>query len=561
MSTPLRIQTERIDDIVVLLKTMMQMQLPQLLNDHLPRHWKQQGLDWGWVIVIWLAYIVSQGDHRKVVVREWVEQRRQMLEEVCGIEIRATDFSDDRLSIVLRQLSEEERWLRVEKELNQRTVRIYHLTPEVVRLDATTLSGNHMVNDAGLFQFGHSKDDPSLAQVKLMMASLDPLGMPIATQVVSGEQADDGLYIPAFEQSQISLGKEDLLWVGDCKMGAMATRSYMHHHHQFYLVPLARTGQVPELLAQGIREMQSQAATLHRVTPLRYDGSEGGSLSGYVTQRGVEGQTPEGYPVCWQEHVFLVHSLTHEQQQQQGLEQRLKTAEKKLLKLTPPVGRGRKQITTEAELVQKATAILKAQHVDGLLTYEFVFEPQTKTHQARYQIIQVNRQEAAIEQSQQTFGWRMYVSNTLAGRLSFEEAVLTYRNEWILEHGFHRFKGKSLGAHPVFVKRDDQVKGLLHLLSLGLRLLTLIEYVVHRQLGQTHDSLQGLYPEHPQKSTTRPSTERLLKAFENITLTFIEMDGQLHRHLTPLTPLQEKILQLLGFSPQIYTDLQEKSGY
>jgi len=41
--------TERIDDIVLLLNVMMQMGLPTLLNQHLPRHWKQQGLDWdGW---------------------------------------------------------------------------------------------------------------------------------------------------------------------------------------------------------------------------------------------------------------------------------------------------------------------------------------------------------------------------------------------------------------------------------------------------------------------------------------------------------------------------------
>ena len=99
MSPPINILTERIDDIVLLLHVMMQMELPQLLNEHLPRHWKQQGLDWGWVIVIWLAYIVSEGDHRKVVVREWVEQRRQMIEQVCGIEISATDFSDD-LSLI-----------------------------------------------------------------------------------------------------------------------------------------------------------------------------------------------------------------------------------------------------------------------------------------------------------------------------------------------------------------------------------------------------------------------------------------------------------------------------
>lgn len=92
MSPPINILTERIDDIVLLLHVMMQMELPQLLNEHLPRHWKQQGLDWGWVIVIWLAYIVSEGDHRKVVVREWVEQRRQMIEQVCGIEISATDL-------------------------------------------------------------------------------------------------------------------------------------------------------------------------------------------------------------------------------------------------------------------------------------------------------------------------------------------------------------------------------------------------------------------------------------------------------------------------------------
>jgi len=44
-------------------------------------------------------------DHRKVMVGEWVNQRRYMLEQVCGIEISDTDFTDDRLAIVLRQLT------------------------------------------------------------------------------------------------------------------------------------------------------------------------------------------------------------------------------------------------------------------------------------------------------------------------------------------------------------------------------------------------------------------------------------------------------------------------
>jgi transposase len=192
---------------------------------------------------------------------------------------------------------------------------------------------------------------------------------------------------------------------------------------------------------------------------------------------------------------------------------------------------------------QKAQAILKSHQVEGLLNYTFTVEAQAKKQQLRYQITQVIPDETAIVQHQYTFGWRIYVSNAPTEQLSFEKAVLTYRDEWIVEQGFHRFKGKSLGARPVFVQRDDQVRGLLHLLSLGLRLLTLIEFVVHRQLTQTQETLRGLYPENPKKSTNSPSSERILKAFDNITLSIFEVEGQSYRHLTPLTPLQEKIIQ------------------
>jgi transposase len=82
MKTQFTVITERIDDVVLLLHVMKQMELPELLNQHLPRHWKQEGLDWGWVAVIWLAYILSEGGHRKVVVREWVNQQKNMIEHV-----------------------------------------------------------------------------------------------------------------------------------------------------------------------------------------------------------------------------------------------------------------------------------------------------------------------------------------------------------------------------------------------------------------------------------------------------------------------------------------------
>ncbi|WP_262561063.1 hypothetical protein [Acaryochloris sp. CCMEE 5410] len=235
MADQLTVTTERIDDVVLLLHMMMQMGLPEVLNKHLPRHWKQEGLDWGWVIVIWLSYILSEGDHRKVVVRDWVKQRSTMIAQVCGLTLRETDFTDDRLGIVLSKLSQPDYWQQIEGDLNSQTLRVYELDRHCIRLDATTVSGVHLVHEDGLFQFGHSKDDPSLPHLKAMLASLDPLGMPLATHIVSGEQADDGLYLPIFEQVRKSFPRVGLLWVGDCKMGAKATRAQIHQQQHYYL--------------------------------------------------------------------------------------------------------------------------------------------------------------------------------------------------------------------------------------------------------------------------------------------------------------------------------------
>jgi transposase len=59
------------------------------------------------------------------------------------------------------------------------------------------------------------------------MSALDPMGMPVATQVVSGERPDDKLHIPAIKQVSVSLDEHGLLYVGDCKMAALGTRALL----------------------------------------------------------------------------------------------------------------------------------------------------------------------------------------------------------------------------------------------------------------------------------------------------------------------------------------------
>ena len=173
------------------------------------------------------------------------------------------DFSDDRLGHLLKHFSKPKYWHAIEEDLNAHSIEVYALPQDVIRCDATTVSGDHDVREGGLLQFGHSKDDPSRPQIKVMTGSLDPLGMPLATDVLSGERADDGLYIPLIERIASGLNTTDLLVVGDCKMSALATRAYVATHQHFYLAsPLDRhdCGGHGRVDQRGDRARQSREA-------------------------------------------------------------------------------------------------------------------------------------------------------------------------------------------------------------------------------------------------------------------------------------------------------------
>lgn len=575
METPLKVTTERIDDIVLLLHTMMRLELPAILDRHLPRHWLQQGLSWGWVATIWLAHILSQGDHRKLPVREWVRQTHETLERVTGMAIRDTDFTDDRLTLVLREVSQPASWHGIEQTLGQRTLRVYALPQQRVRLDATTVSGYHTGGEDSLFQFGKSKDDPTLRQVKVMLGTLDPLGLPLAMEVVSGEQADDGLYVPLIDRMRPLLPPTGLLFVGDCKLSALATRAHIHSLGHHYLAPLALVGETATAMPDWIQAAVEGREPLSPITTLDAKGEEVVLGHGYETTRTCT-TALDGESIEWPERILVVKSEAYAQTRTRGLEKRLATATAKLDALTPPRGRGKRQITEEAQLQQTAQAILHTHRVEGLLTYTFERQveqhtqfigrgrggaqrPQQVVERVRYQITAVERAEAAIAALTVTFGWRAYATDVPGDQLALDAAVLTYRAEWVIERGFHRLKGAPLSLYPLFVQRDDQVVGLTHLLSLAVRLLTLTEFHVRRALQRDHTQLTGLHPENPKKATATPTTERLLQAFAHITLTVIHFPDHLVHHLPPLTALQVRILELLDFSPHIYHSLAVNS--
>jgi len=565
--------TERVDDVALLIGQMIKMGLAEVLDRHIPRHWKQRGLSWGWTAVIWLAYIVTEGDHRKVSVASYIEGMKHTLSRLSGQVIETLDFSDDRLEHLLKHLSKPRYWHGIEHDLNARSIEVYDLAQQVIRCDATTVSGDHAVVEEGLFQFGHSKDDPTRAQIKIMMGSLDPLGMPLSTDVLSGERADDGLYIPLIERLRAGLSASELLFVGDCKMSALATRAHIAGQRHLYLSPLPLTGATVQAMDTWIAAgmAKAEAGELERIMRTNDRDQEVLAAEGYEWERTCSEPASDTH---WTERVLVVRSPAHAARQAAGLETRLSHAQEKLAALTPPRARGKRQISDEATLLEAIDTVLKAHRVEGLLNVEWEQQIERTTRYVgrgrgsekreqrvietlRYQITRITRRAEAIATLTGQFGWKAFVTNATQERLSLKDAILCYRNEYRVERCFNRLKSRVHIA-PMFVTRRDQIAGLTHLLTLGVRVLTVTEFVLRRSLQKDHAKLPGLHSENKQKMTDKPTAERILKAFSKVSLTIIKAPGGevILRRLTALSGLQEDILQRLGLGSALYEQLE-----
>ena len=89
--------------------------------------------------------------------------------------------------------------------------------------------------------------------------------------------------------------------------------------------------------------------------------------------------------------------------------------------------------------------------------------------------------------------------------LTLEQAVEAYRDEYRVERCFERLKGHPLSLAPMYVQRDDHRVGLVRLLTIALRVLTVLEGVVRQNLEKQKRELSGLYAGNPKRRTNQPT--------------------------------------------------------
>ena len=551
------LNTEQINNVPLLLGVIEQMGIRDIVDAHVTPHGAWQGASVGTVVSIWLCHILAERDHRLVAVRDWAAQRTVTFNTVLDILLRDTDCTDDRLANVLSMLGDATTQATLDQALLQRWIRVYRLPTDTVRLDSTSVSVYHDTEDNdSLLHSGHSKDHrPDLRQFKAMLASLDPLGLPLVCQPVAGNRADDGLYVPAYQAAVRALGTSAVLVVGDSKMGALATRGHMVAGQSAYLCAYRPPSATEELAIWREQALTRQATwqCLEKIAP-----KTGEVLSEVMIDEWEREQSWQ-HPVTkqthqWTERVLVTRSSAYQAGLRRRRERTLARLTEDLAKLWHPPGRGRKRYGSRQELERTVAERIAQAKLSGVVQTR-VAQETLPDGTVRWIVSAVWVNLAAWQALVERLGWQVYVTNTPQAHYDAPALVAAYHQQVVQERGFSRLKTRHLHIRPVFLRDEERIAGLLWLLCLALRVLTLTEYRLRTALAQRGEELVGLNPASRTQSTARPTTERVLDAFSSITLTSIEVEGGRYRHVTPLDATQRHVLALLKLPEDLYERL------
>jgi transposase len=136
------VETERIDDLPVLIEWLKQMKVDEIIDDHTQAHGLWGGISKGLLGLTWIAHLLRTGDHRQVRLNERLQRNRRSLGALLGCEMRASEFNDDRLGRWLKDLGSGETAEDIEREMSAHCLRYYRLKTAhaAVRIDTTSVA-------------------------------------------------------------------------------------------------------------------------------------------------------------------------------------------------------------------------------------------------------------------------------------------------------------------------------------------------------------------------------------------------------------------------------------
>lgn len=553
---------ELLDDLPVLGAKFDELDLASTFDKYFPDHGLWQGISGGKLAIGWLLYILTQGDHRLSHVEDWSALRLESLKAILG-EKRLTshDFCDDRLGRLLDRYSVDEDWYQFEESLGSQMIEVYKLVSppsnnpselNVIRTDSFNAPQFRAVEE--LFTYGHNKQRrPDQPFCKVVVSALDPLAMPLVVEIVRGGGTDVSTYLPNIERVQAIIGFSGNLYVGDSKLGSLTNRLTIHDKKDYYLSPLGRKQCTKEKLDSYLDEIKVPIEEL----PSIFTEKESKRATAYFYESKEIIQIPDSEDT-FTERRILVYSPNYAKKVVKSLNNRLDEAQLAIENLVIPK-KGRRNPKSLGDLQSRIASILKEYKVVDF--FEVVCTQTIETYEVqKYKdrpagirqkvTLQLNlvRKEENIAHKRKRLGWQVYATNAPQKIIDAAELVRCYRNEYRIEHLFDYMINRDVGLLPIYLQKQDRIKGLIRLLSVAMKFSTIIQYQVRTELSNRKKEIKEIYPGNKGRSTNMPTTPMLLRAFKGLGVAFVQHGNIKIIEMTALNNNQQLILELLGIS-------------
>ncbi len=560
---------EQLDDIPVIFNMVKKMGVIESIDNEFVPHKNWKGISVGELTAIWLCFLISTQDHRLSYLVEWARSKMHILSSLLSKDVTINDFSDDKLELLLGYFSQPEKWNSFERIVDTDVIRVFDLETDILRVDATIGKSFSKIIKDGLIQFGHSKQfRADIGQFKTMLCTLDPMGYPLSNITVSGNSADDSLYVPVISETMNRLHGEKSLFVGDCKLGSLQSRAFIHKKGHTYLCPLSGKQLKENELKIYIHDMDKQGFKPEKIYK---DGKV--IAKGYDIIKQHWYFDVDGDLVIWSEKRFIIRSFAYARKEIEAFVARVEKCKSALLELNVKK-QGKKSFNNMYDLDIECRNIVRQHKMDGILHFnideiisvkqirQWKDRPARKETHTEYRV-SVTKDNEKIADKKKLAGWRVYASNSLSKDLTIEKAVLLYRKEYIIERRFDYLKNRPLNLIPLYLRVEKYIVGLINVLLLALRVISLIEFSVVRSLEKEEKDLAGLYAGNPKHKTKRPSVVLILRAFLGIySIGVLDMKNtKIQYQVTSLNLLQRKLLRLLGMSERIYADFAATVQY
>jgi len=280
-------------------------------------------------------------------VKDWLSQYSDGLVQEPE---EANLFNDDRLARALSALFDSDRHSQM-TELSGNAIAVHKLLTDEIHNDSTTVTfiGKYDTPDpqAVKLKQGHNKDfRPDCKQIVFGLNITADGHVPISYKLFDGNTTDDVTHIPNWNALRTLLGKEDFIYVADCKLCSQENLVHIAGNDGLFITIVPKNHKEVKQFLKHLREKDVQWQDAIEVESSR----KKGKINVYKTHESE--RTKDGF------RIIFVHSSSKQEDDEKRRQKKIDKAILQLEELAPKLNAY--HLKTKKEIKAAVDGICKA---------------------------------------------------------------------------------------------------------------------------------------------------------------------------------------------------------